>query len=284
MIFIFRNVLAMIFLVSAFLLLPWLPGMPSADLPTILFIPALLALHLFLRQAHPDNDVHLSLHFFSSVLPWLWIFLFTLAIPALAAGSLSLYKIAQYQSGAISRWLAFSDPFDLAALLVSMAAVARMLSAIEYETQSNPEGKKRKQLWVVVIFFLVAALQVTVWLGAGFIPGIQFIDTPQTRVLWIMVLFSKILVWMGFQLTLWHWHLVWDKLAALELPLVAFAAAIILICEVVYTMLTNHSSLTGLIYWMQIMLAAMAIGAGIASATAALLLGRAARRGRAENR
>src|SRR5271170_1395850 len=208
-----RNGFAAIFLLPAFLMIPWLPAMAGTDLPTIFFLPALLALHLFLRQTSTAQDGTRDIHFFLSELPWLWIFLFSLAVPVLTAGSTSLDQIAQYQSGAFSQWLAFSDPFNLLALLISMAAMARLLSAIQNQSEDKPEIQKRKQLGILVYFFLLSALQVVVWLGAGSIPMIFTAYTPQTRIIWILVLISKTLVWMGFQLTLWQWRLVWDKLA-----------------------------------------------------------------------
>ena len=101
--------------------------------------------------------------------------------------------------------------------------------------------------------------------------------TPQTRIIWILVLISKTLVWMGFQLTLWQWRLVWDKLATLTLWSAALGAVILLISEVVYTILTNYTSLTGFIYWMQIILAIIGTGVGLAAVMLAFLFGRKSR-------
>jgi hypothetical protein len=195
-----KLVLAVAFIPPAFLLIPWTASMPGTELPTVLLAPALLGLHLFLRQAGPDPGPELS----RNELPWLLIWMLALLVPVLCSQTVRLDQIAFCQSGGYSRWLVFSDPFDFAALLLSLAAAAKLLSAVRSRQERAPEIEKIKYLWIFIYCFLLCVLQVVIWLGAGFIPVIFTQYAPQTTLIWILALASKTLVWMVVQIMLWR--------------------------------------------------------------------------------
>jgi NADH:ubiquinone oxidoreductase subunit H len=166
---------------AAFLLIPWSRDLSqladSFDLGLLLIL-ALLALPpltLLLDTTNPAEPATASalraaLQKLLAQLP----LAFTVLTAALATGSFNLFTIAFGQAGAIHRWLAFHDPFNLVAFALSILILHGTLQsrpALEAPyRETHPQEKRRYIPFAKAPLLLLCALQTALWLGAWYDP------------------------------------------------------------------------------------------------------------------